>query len=301
MNTLKPFCAVVPSFNHSAKLAQISRALLAKNIAVIVVDDASTEEHSMVLQQVSNASNDIHLVTHHENQGKGGAVITGLLMAQKLGYSHALQIGSDGQHDLNDINSLVDLSEKYPDALISGKPIYDDSIPKGRLWGRSITHFWVYIETLSLQVKDTMCGFRVYPLEATCQLIKQVSLGKRMDFDIEIIESHHRHKVDAPSGTALMLGEAAAEGRGVDLKDVSDSGRDGITGARRRGDIGFTAIRGGDIIGEHDVMFACDGEQIILRHKATDRSLFAKGALKAAIWGQDQKPGEYDMFDVLGL
>jgi len=187
MNTLKPFCAVVPSFNHSAKLAQISRALLAKNIAVIVVDDASTEEHSMVLQQVSNASNDIHLVTHHENQGKGGAVITGLLMAQKLGYSHALQIDADGQHDLNDINSLLDLSEKYPDALISGKPIYDDSIPKGRLWGRSITHFWVYIETLSLQVKDTMCGFRVYPLEATCQLIKQVSLGKRMDFDIEIM------------------------------------------------------------------------------------------------------------------
>ena len=133
------------------------------------------------------------------------------------------------------------------------------------------------------------------------KLTQQVAAALDEDFDIEIIESHHRHKVDAPSGTALMLGEAAAEGRGVDLKDVSDSGRDGITGARRRGDIGFTAIRGGDIIGEHDVMFACDGEQIILRHKATDRSLFAKGALKAAIWGQDQKPGEYDMFDVLGL
>jgi 4-hydroxy-tetrahydrodipicolinate reductase len=133
------------------------------------------------------------------------------------------------------------------------------------------------------------------------KLTQQVAAALDEDFDIEIIESHHRHKVDAPSGTALMLGEAAAEGRGVDLKDVSDSGRDGITGARRRGDIGFTAIRGGDIIGEHDVMFACDGEQFILRHKATDRSLFAKGALKAAIWGQDQKPGEYDMFDVLGL
>ncbi len=133
------------------------------------------------------------------------------------------------------------------------------------------------------------------------KLTQQVAAALDEDFDIEIIEAHHRHKVDAPSGTALMLGEAAAAGRGVDLKDVTDSGRDGITGARKRGDIGFTAIRGGDIIGEHDVMFACDGEQIILRHKATDRSLFAKGALKAAIWGQGQKPGEYDMLNVLGL
>ena len=97
------------------------------------------------------------------------------------------------------------------------------------------------------------------------------------------------------------LGEAAAEGRGVKLADVSDSGRDGITGARTRGDIGFSAIRGGDIVGEHDVMFLGDGERIILRHVASDRSLFAKGALKAALWGQTQKPGEYDMMDVLGL
>lgn len=132
-------------------------------------------------------------------------------------------------------------------------------------------------------------------------LTKKVAAALDADFDIEVIEYHHRHKVDAPSGTALMLGEAAAAGRGVALNDVEDRGRDGITGARKRGDIGFTAIRGGDIIGEHDVMFAADGEQIVLRHKATDRSLFAKGALKAALWGQDQKPGEYDMLDVLGL
>ncbi|KPA20499.1 4-hydroxy-tetrahydrodipicolinate reductase [Shimia sp. SK013] len=132
-------------------------------------------------------------------------------------------------------------------------------------------------------------------------LTRKVAAALDADFDIEIIEAHHHHKVDAPSGTALMLGEAAAEGRGVSLAEVSDRGRDGITGARKRGDIGFTAIRGGDIIGEHDVMFAADGEQIVLRHKATDRSLFAKGALKAALWGQDQKPGEYDMLDVLGL
>ncbi len=132
-------------------------------------------------------------------------------------------------------------------------------------------------------------------------LTKKVAAALDEDFDIEIIEAHHHHKVDAPSGTALMLGEAAAQGRGVNLNDVSDSGRDGITGARKRGDIGFSAIRGGDIVGEHDVMFAGAGERIILRHMATDRAIFARGALKAALWGQGKNPGEYDMMDVLGL
>jgi 4-hydroxy-tetrahydrodipicolinate reductase len=132
-------------------------------------------------------------------------------------------------------------------------------------------------------------------------LTRKVAAALDADYDIEIVEAHHRHKVDAPSGTALMLGEAAAQGRGVTLADVSDRGRDGITGARKRGDIGFTAIRGGDVVGEHDVIFAADGERIVLRHLATDRAIFARGALKAALWGQDKKPGEYDMMDVLGL
>lgn len=133
------------------------------------------------------------------------------------------------------------------------------------------------------------------------QLTRKVAAALDEDYDIEIIEAHHNQKVDAPSGTALMLGEAAAEGRGVTLRDVSDRGRDGITGARKRGDIGFTAIRGGDIVGEHDVMFAAMGERIILRHVASDRSVFARGALKAALWGVGRAPGQYDMLDVLGL
>ena len=132
-------------------------------------------------------------------------------------------------------------------------------------------------------------------------LTRQVAAALDGDFDIEVIEAHHNRKVDAPSGTALMLGEAAAKGRGVMLADVRDSGRDGMTGARKRGDIGFSAIRGGDIVGEHDVMFAAPGERIVLRHMATDRSIFVRGALRAALWGQDQRPGEYDMIDVLGL
>ena len=133
------------------------------------------------------------------------------------------------------------------------------------------------------------------------KLTQMVAEALDDDFDIEVIEAHHHHKVDAPSGTALMLGEAAAKGRGVNLKDVSDSGRDGITGARTKGDIGFSAIRGGDIVGEHDVLFAAAGERIVLRHLATDRAIFARGAVKAALWGLDKDPGEYDMFDVLGL
>ncbi len=133
------------------------------------------------------------------------------------------------------------------------------------------------------------------------RLTQKVAAALDADWDIEIVEAHHRMKVDAPSGTALMLGEAAAAGRNVQLEDAKVSGRDGITGARERGTIGFSAIRGGDVVGEHDVIFAADGERIVLRHLATDRSIFARGALKAALWGQGQKSGRYDMMDVLGL
>ncbi len=133
------------------------------------------------------------------------------------------------------------------------------------------------------------------------QLVRQVSAALGEAFDVEVVEMHHRHKVDAPSGTALMLGEAVAEGRGVALADVADRGRDGITGERARGAIGFSALRGGDVVGEHDVIFAAPGERIVLRHVASDRMLFARGALAAARWGVAQKPGAYDMLDVLGL
>ena len=133
------------------------------------------------------------------------------------------------------------------------------------------------------------------------RLTQKVAAALDEDWDIEVVEAHHRMKVDAPSGTALMLGAAAAAGRGVRLDEARVPARDGITGARQRGTIGFSAIRGGDVVGEHDVIFAADGERIVLRHLATDRSIFARGALKAALWGQGQKPGRYDMMDVLGL
>ena len=133
------------------------------------------------------------------------------------------------------------------------------------------------------------------------QLARQVAAALDADYDIEIVEAHHRHKVDAPSGTALMLGEAAAAGRGIALSAVADRGRDGVTGARRRGAIGFASVRGGDIVGEHDVIFAGEGERVVLRHVASDRSVFARGAVKAALWAKDRAPGEYSMLDVLGI
>ena len=133
------------------------------------------------------------------------------------------------------------------------------------------------------------------------KLTERVAAALDEEFDIEVVEMHHRHKVDAPSGTALMLGEAAAAGRGIDLAETSERGRDGITGARAQGAVGFAALRGGDVVGEHDVIFAGPGERIVLRHIATDRRIFARGAVKAALWGVGKKPGSYSMMDVLGL
>jgi 4-hydroxy-tetrahydrodipicolinate reductase len=133
------------------------------------------------------------------------------------------------------------------------------------------------------------------------KLTQKVAEALDIEWDIEVVEAHHRLKVDAPSGTALMLGEAAAQGRGTTLEQAKTPARDGITGTRATGSIGFSAIRGGDIVGEHDVIFATEGERIVLRHMATDRAIFARGALKAAHWGLAQKPGRYDMMDVLGL
>ena len=121
------------------------------------------------------------------------------------------------------------------------------------------------------------------------------------EFDIEIVEMHHRMKVDAPSGTALMLGEAAAAGRGIALKTHSARARDGITGPRRKGDIGFASLRGGTVVGDHTVVFAGEGERIVLQHRAEDRAVFAYGALKACRWAQGRKPGRYSMADVLGI
>ena len=132
-------------------------------------------------------------------------------------------------------------------------------------------------------------------------LVKRVAQSLDEGFDIEILEMHHNAKIDAPSGTALMLGRAAAAGRGISLEERSARGRDGVTGARRTGDIGFAALRGGTVTGDHSVIFAGPSERLTLAHHAEDRMIFAHGALKAALWAHGKKPGLYTMADVLGL
>lgn len=157
------------------------------------------------------------------------------------------------------------------------------------------------IEAASRHAVIVRAGNMSLGVNLLVRLTQKVAEALDADWDVEIVEAHHRMKVDAPSGTALMLGAAAAKGRGVSLDNSKVSGRDGITGARERGTIGFSAIRGGDVVGEHDVIFAGEGERIVLRHLATDRAIFARGALRAAVWGQGRKPGQYDMMDVLGV
>jgi len=138
-------------------------------------------------------------------------------------------------------------------------------------------------------------------LNLLLRMIEQMAHALDVDWDIEILEMHHRHKVDAPSGTALALGRAAAAGRGADFDHVAKRARDGITGARRRGDIGFAVLRGGDVVSDHRVIFASEGERVELTHIATSREIYARGALRAALWAQGKPPGLYSMTDVLGL
>ncbi|MBN9580209.1 MAG: 4-hydroxy-tetrahydrodipicolinate reductase [Afipia sp.] len=157
------------------------------------------------------------------------------------------------------------------------------------------------IKSVTSQAVVVQSGNMSLGVNLLAALVKQVAKSLDEDFDIEIVEMHHRHKIDAPSGTAYLLGQAAAEGRGVDLAQRSVRARDGYTGPRNPGDIGFATLRGGTVTGDHTVVFAGPYERIELAHKAEDRMIFARGALKAALWAKDKTPGFYTMADVLGL
>ncbi|MGI9422134.1 MAG: 4-hydroxy-tetrahydrodipicolinate reductase [Hyphomicrobiaceae bacterium] len=157
------------------------------------------------------------------------------------------------------------------------------------------------IRTAATRATVVKAGNMSLGVNLLTELTRKVAAALDEDFDIEVVEMHHRHKVDAPSGTALMLGQAAAEGRKIALKDRSVRVRDGITGERQRGDIGFASLRGGNVAGEHSVIFAADDERIEITHRATDRRIFARGGVKAALWARDKAPGLYSMIDVLGL
>ncbi|MBK0095301.1 glycosyltransferase family 2 protein [Erwinia sp. S63] len=182
--SFKP-CVLIPCYNHGAMLASVLARLAPFNLPVIIVDDGSDAQTQQQIAALDAPQLDI--LTLPENQGKGAAVIAGMRRAAAAGYSHALQLDADGQHQVEDTPRMLAEAESYPDCLISGQPVYDDSIPKSRLYGRYITHFWVWIETLSFSLKDSMCGFRVYPLQPSLQLCDRRPIGQRMDFDTEIM------------------------------------------------------------------------------------------------------------------
>ncbi|MCF1427578.1 MAG: glycosyltransferase family 2 protein [Shewanella sp.] len=185
MSEYRP-CFVIPCYNHGSTVAGVVASLRLFNLPLVLVDDGSEAATRIVLDKLAEFD-DIHLLRLRVNQGKGGAVMAGLRQAQALGFSHAIQIDADGQHDLDTVPKLLALSAHYPGSLISGQPVYDDSVPKSRLYARYATHIWVWIETLSLDIKDSMCGFRAYPLPSTVALLDRCNIGKRMDFDIEIL------------------------------------------------------------------------------------------------------------------
>ena len=184
--TFRP-CVLIPCYNHGAMMASVLARLAPCDLPGLGVDDGSDETTRRTLEDLAADHPQITLLRLAENSGKGAAVMQGLKACSARGFTHAVQVDADGQHAIEDIPRLLALAERHPDALISGQPVYDDSIPRSRLYGRWITHVWVWIETLSLQLKDSMCGFRVYPVSPTLRLAAREPLGKRMDFDTEVM------------------------------------------------------------------------------------------------------------------
>jgi len=182
---MKPI-AVIPVYNHGDAVGAVVRAIRGHGLPVLLVDDGSEPGCAAVLDALAQADEGVQLCRLAANQGKGGAVMAGLRAASAQGWTHALQIDADGQHDTADVPKFAAAAAAEPGHFICGCPIYDASVPKARLYGRYATHVWVWINTLSTAVRDSMCGFRVYPLDRVVPLIDSVHIGRRMDFDVEI-------------------------------------------------------------------------------------------------------------------
>ncbi|MGM9483021.1 glycosyltransferase family 2 protein [Roseateles sp. NT4] len=178
-------CAVIPVYNHGGTVGAVAAKLRAQGLPVLLVDDGSETATAAQLDALAGQEG-IQLLRLPNNQGKGAAVIAGMRRAAEQGYTHGLQIDADGQHDALDASRFVAAAEAAPTALICGCPVYDESVPRARLYGRYATHIWVWINTLSFAVRDSMCGFRIYPLATTLPQLAHASMGRRMDFDTEI-------------------------------------------------------------------------------------------------------------------
>jgi glycosyltransferase involved in cell wall biosynthesis len=181
-------CVVIPVYNHERAVSEVADDVVRQGLPCILVDDGSSAACAAVLDELAAAApNHITLMRHPVNRGKGGAVLTAIRHAARLGYTHALQIDADGQHRVGDIPHFLEQAAAHPRALVVGCPEYDPSAPPLRLWARYLTHVWVSINTLSCQIKDSMCGFRVYPLAPLVALDQRCHLGERMNFDIEVL------------------------------------------------------------------------------------------------------------------
>jgi glycosyltransferase involved in cell wall biosynthesis len=186
----EPFkpCIVVPFYDHQHAIARTVERLRGCALPCWLVDDGSSAAAQPVLDAIaSHEASWLQLLRLSPNQGKGVAVMAGCTAAFAAGYSHAVQVDADGQHDIADVPRLLQLAREQPGALVTGVPIYDESVPRSRLYGRYVTHFWVWIHTLSLSIRDSMCGFRVYPLASSLAVWNAGGVGRRMDFDTAIL------------------------------------------------------------------------------------------------------------------
>ena len=180
-------CVVIPVYNQVFAIEATVAVLRKKQLFCILVDDGSNNSTTKVLERIVRNHSDVELIIRQTNGGKGAAVCTGFRQAWTLGFTHVLQIDADGQHDLDDVERFTELATLYPKRLICGQPLFDESIPPSRKIARNITHFWVAVETLTLSPVDSMCGYRVYPLDVVMPLLSSIKLSQRMDFDIEIL------------------------------------------------------------------------------------------------------------------
>lgn len=184
--------AVIPVYNHPDTIGQMVQGVLQAGLPCLLVDDGSEPHCAAVLQALAaQYAPQVQLLRLAQNQGKGGAVMAGMRQAHAQGYSHVLQIDADGQHAVADIPAFVALARQHPRSMVCGAPVYDASVPKGRLYGRYLTHVWVWINTLSLDIRDSMCGYRVYPLSEAVGVLNSAAIGKRMEFDIEVLVRMH--------------------------------------------------------------------------------------------------------------
>lgn len=188
-------CVIIPVYDHEHAIARVVAKLRADGFPIILVDDGSHEACARELERLAGSDPQITLQRSAQNQGKGSAVMTGLRIAFASGFSHALQIDADGQHTLTDAASFIDAARVEPTHLICGRPLFDDSIPAVRFYGRYLTHALVWLETLSFDIPDSMCGMRLYPLKTVIALIDDTKVGSRMDFDTDVLVQLHWRNV----------------------------------------------------------------------------------------------------------